>query len=315
MPTKLFVLLLFGSLWLAAQSTTSAPYASSIPAAITECDGNQCTQGGGGAIWLFEGAHGQAMWKYGAIANLTVTAFDGHTIAIHREDPNPSYSSPRFADPGKRSDGVFFADYTGTIRGSRIYGTVVWNGGGSGTWYATIPEGLCDPIEECPLDVNKVMQLAHNALQAKLDSSALLCYRIAAAQGNGDAKGLAGTMILSGIGTRPNPPQAVPLLTDSANGGSYYGMLGLSLMYEVGAGTPKDPQRAAYWKERANRRIEELQAIQAQRAMLGEIVSSFLGSLFDGGSSSSQSEEEQEYRRALQRDMENNRVRQIEGNH
>jgi hypothetical protein len=90
-----------------------------VPAFMSQCEADQCTRGGGGAIWVFEGKHGQAMWRFGAIADLTVVSYDGHTIAIHREDPNPSYSSPRFADRKKRPDGVLPTTW-GHFRGTAL---------------------------------------------------------------------------------------------------------------------------------------------------------------------------------------------------
>jgi hypothetical protein len=70
-----------------------------FPHVLYECDGDQCTRGGGGAIWVFEGKHGQAMWHYGAVADLTIEAFDGENFVIRRIDPAGTYSS-RFAPPG-----------------------------------------------------------------------------------------------------------------------------------------------------------------------------------------------------------------------
>jgi hypothetical protein len=227
---------------------------------------------------VFQGPRGQAMWHYGAIASLTVRAFDGRTIVIHREDPNPSYSSPRFADPTKRSDGVFFADYIGTIHGDRVDGVVTWNGGGKGTWYATIPQSLCGPSFRCPLDVGQLIQLGQNSLQAKLNYSALRCFWAAAAVGDSDGQAFAGIMTRDGIGTPANPSQGVRLLEASANQGNYSGALALSQSYEMGLGVPKDPAQAQYWKEKAVRRAEELrqqtarQEQQQQQQQIGELV-------------------------------------------
>lgn len=236
-----------------------------VPGALHQCEGDQCTRGGGGAVWLFQGRTGQAMWHYGAVASLTVQKFDGHTIIIHREDPNPSYSSPRFADLNKRPDGVFFADYVGTIHGNRIDGTVTFNGGGKGTWYAAIPDALCEPFDECPLDLNQFMRLGHNAAQEKLYASALHCFLIGAAQGNGEAQSLAGLMLRDGHGVPANEGAAFYLLKKSAEQGNYNGELGLAQMYEAGEGTQKDPQQAAFWRNRAQAQLQQMQAQQQQR--------------------------------------------------
>lgn len=277
----------------AAQTRPAAGSIPAIPGAILQCEGDQCTRGGGGAVWLFDGRSGQAMWHYGAIANLTVRQFDGHTIVIHREDPNPSYSSPRFADPTKRSDGVFFADYVGTIHGDRIDGTVIWNGGGQGTWYATIPENLCQPFEQCPLDVGQMMQLGQNAARAKEYAPALHCFLIGAMQGNADAQSLAGLMLRDGEGVPPNETAAFYLLQRSAEQDNYNGELGLAKMYEAGLGTPKDPERAGFWKNRAEARLQQMQAAQAQRDttnVVGALLFLGLAAALVGDSGSSASD-------------------------
>ena len=152
-----------------------------FPNMIMECDGDQCTspRGGGGAIWVFEGKHGQAKWHYGAIADLTIESFDGRKVVIRRVDPAGSYSS-RFAAPGQ----LFTAVYTGTIDGDLIEGTVSWGG----TWYAKIPKTPCRPVAECPLDANQTFELGQNAARAKLNSAARRSFLISAAQGNASAE-------------------------------------------------------------------------------------------------------------------------------
>jgi hypothetical protein len=259
----------------AVQASTTSPH---VPTAMLQCEGDQCTRGGGGAIWLFQGSSGQAMWHYGAIAKLTVERFDGRNIVIHREDPNPSYSSPRFADLSKRPDGVFFADYYGTISGNRIDGTVIWNGGGKGTWYATLPQELCKPFEQCPLDASQMVQLGENAVRARLYSPAMHCFLIAAAEGNADGQSLAGLMLRDGQGVAANENAAFYMLRKSAEQNNYNGEIGLASMYELGLGTAKDPAQAASWKNRAQTQLQQMQAQQAQReaeATIGGII--FLG--------------------------------------
>jgi hypothetical protein len=278
-----------------------------------QCEGDQCTRGGGGAIWLFDGRRGQAMWHYGAIANLTVVKYDGHTIVIHREDPNPSYSSPRFADPKKRSDGVFFADYVGTIHNGRIDGTVTWNGGGSGPWYATIPESLCHPFEQCPLDLNQLMQLGNNASKAKEYTAALHCFLIASGQGNSDAEALAGIMLRDGLGIAPHEHAAFSLMQKSADQNNYNGEVGLAQMYEDGVGTPKNPEQAAFWKNKAQARLQEMKTAQAQqnaKEAVGILLLLGLAAELDSDSSSSSHHSSSnnsvdQYRQQRERDRDN----------
>jgi hypothetical protein len=115
------------------------------------------------------------MWRFGAVGDLVVKKFDGHTIEIDRSDPPGTYSS-RWAMP----DGYFRAVYKGTVHGDRIDGTVYWNGNVAhpGTWYATITDSPCTPISDCPLTLDQVHQLGVRAADAKLEKAAALCSQI-----------------------------------------------------------------------------------------------------------------------------------------
>jgi hypothetical protein len=261
----------------ASGNRSTSPYRSNIssgpavPRALYQCEADQCTSpnGGGGAVWVFEGRRGQALWKFAAIASLTVEKFDGRTIVIHREDPNPSYSSPRFADLKKRVDGVFFADYVGTIRGNRVTGTVTWNGGGHGTWYASIHDDFCMQMSSCPISANQLLQLGQNSVHAKLYNVGYECFRIAALQKNFDGLGLAGLMMVKGLGTPANPSAGLALLNQSAIHGSYFGEDGLAQVYDRGIpGVPRSPELAAFWKKAAadEQQQEAAQAESQRRA-------------------------------------------------
>lgn len=229
-----------------------------FPSVLYECDGDQCTRGGGGAIWVFEGRRGQAMWHYGAVADLTIEAFDGRNFVIRRVDPAGTYSS-RFAPPGQ----LFTAVYKGTIDGDHINGTVPsWHG----TWYARTPSIPCSPFAECPLDINQVSTLGQNAFNAKEYSAALLCFLISAGQGNADAEGVAGLMLLKGIGTSPDYEMAFRMLRQSAEQDDVNGEIGLARMYELGLGPVKqrNPDVATFLAGLAKHRSEELEARRQQ---------------------------------------------------
>jgi hypothetical protein len=153
--------------------------AKPLPGALLECEGDQCARGGGGALWVFDGLRGEAMWRYGAVADLTIEKFDGHTIALSRADPPGTYSS-RWAGP----DGYFRARYTGTIQGSRIDGLVYFNGDTShpGTWFATVAQAPCGAGTACPLTLDQVRQLKDRAQSAQLLEAASLCSKIVSSQ-------------------------------------------------------------------------------------------------------------------------------------
>jgi hypothetical protein len=67
----------------------------------------------------------------------------------------------------------------GHFRGTALMRRVTWNGGGSGTWYATISASPCNPWTECPLSIDQVRLLKQRALDAKLYKAAALCSKIA----------------------------------------------------------------------------------------------------------------------------------------
>jgi len=116
-------------------SPSAAPAAAiPIPAALTECDVNQCAPGGpGGCAWVFHGNKGEGKCGGGAAEDLVIRQFNADGVVILRTDP-PSSSSPGLS-----------AVYTGTLRGNRItgYGTWSWPGHWdnrrpAGQWSATI---------------------------------------------------------------------------------------------------------------------------------------------------------------------------------
>ncbi len=163
-----------------------------MPSAMLECEGDQCTRGGGGALWVFDGMRGEAKWHYGAVADLTVEQFDGRSIVLSRADPPGTYSS-RWAG----RDGYFRARYTGTLRANRIDGSVYFNGDTShpGTWFAIVSESPCNPGTPCPLGMDQIRELGARAQNARLSQAYALCTRIANAQDAAD-RPMGGTGVL-----------------------------------------------------------------------------------------------------------------------
>jgi hypothetical protein len=261
---------------------------------LWECDMNQCVTGGGGAIWVFEGNHGQALWHVGAVADLTMESFDNKRIAVHRSDPLDSYST-KFTG-GK----VFTAEYTGAIDGKNIKdGKVVFGGNLPATWYGGFTDGICDVGEACPLAPHQLVELGENSLNAKLYSAAFQSFKSAAGRGEYDGEAFAAIMLRDGApGIAPKPAEALRMLKDSADHDNVNGERGLSEMYEFGIATPKDPQLAAFWKNKALERVRSMQAeaqAEANRRTGFAIGATVFGLLILGalvaGSSSSQSDE------------------------
>jgi enterochelin esterase-like enzyme len=123
-----------------AQDQTATAVESPViaaPAAITEmeCVGSRCvpdtkTRG----VWSFSGVLGNAHWNNGAEARVVVERFDEGGIDIRRIDL-----------PTSSSYGLT-AVYTGTRRGGRIEGSVVWSW--SGHWNDEHPTGHWSAVIE-----------------------------------------------------------------------------------------------------------------------------------------------------------------------
>jgi hypothetical protein len=273
-----------------------------IPTALYECDNTQCENPqSGGALWLLDGKEGQGMWLYRAVAKLTVTAFDGTTIHIHRADPVGSYSS-QFINGAE-----FYADYYGTISGNRIEGQVVYMGNGHpDTWHATIVNGdFCtERAGKCPLNPDQLSVLGRRASEAKMYAPAFRCFELAAAKGDPDGEGFVATMMMNGWGEKLTPAQVVALLKDSASHDSYAGEKGLAQAYADGVLVPKDPKQAAYWNDRAGTwqaRKEAQENAQWQGRVLAPwvIVALLVGAASSGESAEQDGVSRWEHTRAL----------------
>jgi hypothetical protein len=242
-----------------ASAAVSSP---APPQALTECEANQCeTAGAGGAVWIFEGNRGQAMWRFGPVASLSIDKFDGHTIVISRTDP-PNSASSGFA-PG----GQFRAVYSGTIHGNRIDGTVVWNGdtSHSGTWYAAIPQKLCVPFADCPLTMQQMLDLGGNTYQAGLHLAGERCFRVAAEQGDTDGEAYLGFVLYQDKGNPARAAEAFKWATKSAAGNNGLGEILLGHIYQHGVGTAPNAELAQSWLDKGHAKMKQDEAAQVQQ--------------------------------------------------
>jgi enterochelin esterase family protein len=126
--------------WSAAieRSAPSPPAeATKIPAALNECEADQCAPGRtGGCLWTFNDRQGEARCRDGAHFKLEVQKFDTDGIVMRRTELPDSVSAG------------LTALYTGNLRGDRITGIGTWSWPGhwnnhnpSGRWFATVAEG------------------------------------------------------------------------------------------------------------------------------------------------------------------------------
>lgn len=137
MPALLVCLSSMFAQGLVAQS--SAPASIAGPAAITEmeCTGSQCVPDAKtSGSWKFNGVLGSAQWNNGAEARVVIERFDEGGVDIRRIDM-----------PLSTSYGLT-AVYTGTLRGDRIEGDVVWSW--SGHWNDEHPIGHWSAVIERP---------------------------------------------------------------------------------------------------------------------------------------------------------------------
>jgi TPR repeat protein len=228
----------------------------SIPARLYECEADQCAPGGGGSsgTWDFQGPKGHAKWVYGAVANLTVESFSADHVVIRRADPPGTYS------------GGLTAVYTGTIHGDRVDGSVSWNGGAPGKWFAFIHQS-CDP--DNPFHVGPDEALLRGQLYYGTSSftNSACWFFIGASQENARAQAMLAFQLREGKGLlNRNPVNAFYFAQKSANQGDYYGESLLAEMYQLGEGTTADKNKAATWAARAKLQSPEYQAKQRAQA-------------------------------------------------
>jgi hypothetical protein len=239
---------------------------------LYECEGDQCPHDQHKhAVWIFEGNNGEAIWPYGAVADLTVKSFDGSKIVIERVDRRES-SSTKWADPATRN---FHATYTATLNpATRSFdGSVTFDGdfnGAKGTgaeWTATLGDGeVCDRMLLCDVNDAAIMQLGLNAFNANLHDAALLCFKAAEGQ-NIDAEGMIGVMTFRGIALRADQQAGFALLNKTATAGSEVGQFALAEIYDKGVdGVPRNPQLAAFWRAKADKTAQDRATTQAATA-------------------------------------------------
>jgi hypothetical protein len=268
---------------LSASTVRNFPMSEETPRKILiieQCEADQCTTGGGGAIWIFEGNRGQAVWRYTAAAALTLEDFGDHKIAVHRVDPKGTYSSQW------TRGGEFIGEYAGTVEGDEITNGHVWWGSPSnkGTWYGTITEGVCAGSKPCHLTPGQLVELGENSLNAQMFTAAFLCFKSAADKGEYDGEAFAGVMLRDGApGVRPDPKEALRMLKESAEHGSPAGERGLSQMYETGIGTNKNAEVADLLKHMAIYRERELGAARARDRALAQAQRNIQTGVFIGG--------------------------------
>jgi len=258
------------------------------PIAIYECEGDQCEHGGGGALWIFSGSDGQAMWHYQAVAKMTIVGFDGSRIQLHRVDPAGTYSS-NYA-PGH---GEFTGDYQGTIVGTAIQGTVGFNGGPSTFPWRGIIVNVDFCRDACPLSPDQLSVLGRRASEAGMYAQAFQCFHLAAIKGDPDGEGFEATMMMNGWG-KHQAADIMVMLQESADHNSYVGAKGLAEAYEKGVLLTRNPQKAQFWNARAEQLKGEIAQREASRAnaqLAGKVMGvvlmfAFLSALMDGGSSS-----------------------------
>lgn len=118
-----------------------AAAAMPLPAEIKQCERSILKVCG---TWTLSGQQYVAAWAGGAKATLTVTRFDGHSIALHRVDTSAS------------SNAGMTADYLGEVTGGTMKGkvTYTWPGHvppvGYGTWDGTFTPAPAPSAEPAP---------------------------------------------------------------------------------------------------------------------------------------------------------------------
>jgi TPR repeat protein len=270
-------IVLSSTLFAQSKFQPAAPQPAPAPAKpplviLYECEADQCGhEQHKHGVWIFEGNHGEALWPYGAVADLTVKSFDGSKIVIERVD-RPESSSAKWADPTTRT---FHATYSATLNpvSHSFDGSVSFDGdfngakGANAEWTGTLGDGeVCDRMMLCDVNDVAITRLGMNAFDANLRDAALLCFRAAESQ-NIDAEGMIGLMTFRGIGMKQDLKAGFALLNKTATAGSEVGQYALAEIYDKGVdGIPKNPQLATLWRAKAEKTAQDLATAQAAAA-------------------------------------------------
>jgi len=267
----------FSTIPVTAQNAT-APRSSVSPTrrspsqvvVLYECDNGQCEDPNwGGALWVFDGlypgAHGQSVWRYYCIANLTITAYDGKNLTVERDDPPGSKATHAMPTEDRGPlKGHFTGQYSGSFSGKRIMGQMAWNHGAPGTnrWHATRIDlsSECDTAQNCPLTADQMAMLGGRLLDAGMTQQAEAVLQVASDNlGSPEAEGV---LAIIGYKTKSMTPQQIfSRAQRSSDSGSWSGKLMLSTCYSDGIGTSINPKMAEALKRDAQR----LQPIADQR--------------------------------------------------
>jgi hypothetical protein len=212
-----------------------------------------CENGGFcNAAWIFQGSTGTGTW----FAQKPVRS----TLTILRSDPD--YISIRRTD----LSGAVSATYTGSLRGDRYEGTIVWSRGGpsgqaTGRWTGIVPRTTCSGRTD--LEAQDAMLLGQYALMFKRDRAALDCYTIAAKAGDSSAETAVGLFYYQGRGAAPQDyKEAFFWLHQAADQGVYAAQRTVAEMYTAGQGTQRDLTLASIYTARADEQKHDLERKQ-----------------------------------------------------
>ena len=249
-----------------ASSKKQVVAVAQLPPVIVSCEGDQCDHQGAG-LWVFDGNEGRAAWGYGAVANMTIDSFDGHSIVISRADPRGTYSS-RWAMP----DGIFRARYTGTVDGNMIHGSVYFNGDSAhpASWQATIQSSICSIPQDCALGASSLTAFGLDAYKAGRHAVGLKILKAASAY-DPDAEGYV-AYIMGEDKSKVEQARAFTYARQSAEAGSGVGMVALGDFYRDGIGTAVNAQTATYWTNKGEALIKASQQTVASQTNRGGTV-------------------------------------------
>lgn len=258
------------------EAVHSAPKQPSHTVVLLECDNDQCDrpQDWGGGLWVFDGLNpgtkGQAFWHYYCIANLTVTAYDGKTLSVERDDPPKSkatHGMPTDKTPGLA--GYFTGQYTGTVSGDEVSGHMTWNhsiNNPNDRWHATFIDlaKQCSNADGCPLTSGQMTMLGGRLWDEGFQQQAADVLKVASDNlGNAEAEG---TLAFIGYRTGSMTPKEIfSRAKSSADKGGWTGKQMLSTCYRNGIGTAVNLKLADSLKEEGDKL--EAQADQRDEAI------------------------------------------------
>jgi hypothetical protein len=206
-------------------------------------------------VWAIDGQLGSVRYLQdtSGFIGLVIDHFEPDSIVMRRVDLSGAFAG---------LTGI----YTGRRQGNAIEGTATWIWPGhfpkpqSGKWVALPSPKNCDRPGNSAFTAQSAKSTAIIASMLADKPAGFGCYLQSAQLGDAEAEQIVGSLYYTGDGTSQDYGQALSWFKQSAQQYNDDAFMSLSVMYQLGRGTPVNLQLARYFADRAelNKRYEAL---------------------------------------------------------